>query len=135
MCKFCHPVLTQHLLTCKVAFDWQHTWHVITQTSYPILYQPEALNGMTVNDWMVQQSKLLAKHKKGELKVQINAPHSVEGQSILKHRVISENAWQIWHLIYKSSYPYTPSLCCQGLASSTTWTANQEHLNNRVTEI
>lgn len=62
---------------------------------------------MTVNDWMVQQPKFQAKHKRGDVKVQINAPQAGEGQPILMYSVILENVWQIWHLISKSSYHYT----------------------------
>lgn len=39
------------------------------------------LNDMTAIDWTVQWSKLLARQKKGELKVQITVPHPGEGDS------------------------------------------------------
>lgn len=62
-----------------------------TQTSYPWLYQPAALDGNTVNNWMAQQAKLQDRHKRGKLRVQMNAPSAGDGQSILMHWVILEN--------------------------------------------
>lgn len=83
-------------------------WQAISQSFYTVLWRPESQNGRTVNE-QINKSKWIAKQDQGENKVQMNAPHWGDGQSIIMLGVISSNAWQNWCLIYKSSYLLYPN--------------------------